>query len=207
VDLAASEASPAPPTSPLHPDPQGPSALLADVWGAGGPPDKEPADARAPAPSAPAAGWPCAVCGASNDLSLDACAACGASFAKLFDEPGVARSNPRSAALSSLVFPGLGHARAGKGVEGIGRGLAFVFTLGAGLFMLLGGGGGAPGAMAVGFLTVAAALYVVTAVDAYRAASGITQLVPARYLLYGSSALLVVAALSTFLMAGRPGPR
>lgn len=212
----ASRALPPPPPFPFAvPGPSGPAGLLSQVWEG----DSEPAPSgQGPAPTSVSTaepttdhpgpspvGWPCAVCGASNDLSLDACAVCGGSFARLFrehaDSPVI---EPRQAAFSSLVFPGLGHARAGHGAEGIGRALVFVLLFGAGLLLVLSGSNGGPALMAVGFIGLALALYAVTAVDAYRLAAGVPQLVSARLLLYGTSVLLVLAAVSSFLMAGRP---
>ena len=103
------------------------------------------------------------------------CAAvCGTSFAQLLrqDEPGPTVS-PRDAFLWSLTFPGVGHAKAGRGADGIARGTLFVLTFGLALVVVLSGVSSPPVFAVVALLLVSAiTIYLGSAAEAYRIADG-----------------------------------
>jgi hypothetical protein len=143
----------------------------------------------------PVATWPCPTCGAQNPLELDACSVCGTSFAALLrqDEPGPTIS-PRDAFLWSLVFPGVGHAKAGRGADGIARGTLFVLTFGLALVIVLSGVSSAPIFGVVALLLLSAlTIYLGSAAEAYRLADGGSPFVSARTLLWATVALIMIS--------------
>ena len=151
-------------------------------------------------PSAAEAGtamWTCPTCGEENKLDLDACAVCGTSFATLLrqDErpPAV---DPRYALTRSLIFPGLGHRAIGRGADGLARAVLFLYTFGTALLILISGPSSGP---VVGLLvlygSLAAALYVLTALEAYQMAQGGGPIVSSRVLLWGVVGLVVLSVL------------
>lgn len=175
---------------------------------AGAPPEghEPPATARAaPAQGEPA--WPCPVCGNRNAIELNVCAVCGTPFGKLFEEPARARPHvtAEQAAVWSLLFPGLGHWKLGRGADGLARAILFVWTLGTLLVLVVSrfgkGGLGPTTALVLLFLAASLVLYVTSAYDAYRLASGETPLVSSRTLLWGSAGLVVLSVLIATLVA------
>ena len=165
----------------------------------------EPEPAKAPVLARPAgvadasaeakAMWPCPTCGSLNPIELDVCAVCGTSFAQLLreDEP-VPTVSPRDAFLWSLVFPGVGHAKAGRGPDGIARGTLFVLTFGLTLVIVLSGVSSPPVFAVVALLLVSAiAIYLGSAAEAYRIADGGSTFVSSRALLWATVALIMVA--------------
>jgi len=139
--------------------------------------------------------WPCPTCGTSNPIELDVCAVCGTSFAQLLrrDEPGPTIS-PRDAFLWSLTFPGVGHAKAGRGADGIARGTLFVLTFGLALVIVLSGVATAPVfAVVVLLLGAAMAIYLGSAAEAYRIAGGGAPFLSARALLWATVVLIMIA--------------
>jgi hypothetical protein len=144
--------------------------------------------------------WTCPVCEERNPIEATACAVCGTPFARLFEEPRPGpRIDPQTAAVWSLVFPGLGHWKAGRRFEAIARMVLFAWTFGT-LAVLLAtrfgkGGLGPTLPLFVLFLAAAAAVYVLSAVDAYRVAGGDQPLVSSRVLLWSSAALVVLSVL------------
>jgi hypothetical protein len=145
--------------------------------------------------------WTCPTCGEENRLDLDACAVCGTSFAALFrqDErpPAV---DPRFALRRSLIFPGLGHRAVGRGADGLARAVLFLYTSGTALLILISGPSSGP---AVGVLalygSLAIAIYVLTALEAYRMAQGGGPIVSSRVLLWGVVGLVVLSVLMAAL--------
>lgn len=150
------------------------------------------------------AAWDCPVCGNRNPIEASLCAACQTPFARLFEQPeerpGV---EPRSAALWSLVFAGLGHWKVGQRPDGLARMVLFAWTLGTVLVVLAsrsGSGLGSTSSLFVLYLGSAGAIYVLSAVDAYRAAEGVAPLVSSRVLLWASAALVLASiALATLV--------
>ncbi len=163
-------------------------------------PEPEPlAVLERPAPAEPQEGavatWPCPTCGSQNPLELDACNVCGTSFAALLrqDEPGPTVS-PRDAFLWSLTFPGVGHAKAGRGADGIARGTLFVLTFGLALVIVLSGVSSAPIFGVVALLLLSAlTIYLGSAAEAYRLADGGSPFVSARTLLWATVALIMIS--------------
>jgi len=149
--------------------------------------------------------WPCPVCGRDNAMELNECAACGTPFARLFLEPERRPEiPPRNAALWSLLFPGIGHWRCGRTLDGVARAVMFAWVFGALVVLLLSragkGGLGATFPMFGLFLAASAALYALSAVDAYRIAGGEAPLVSTRMLLWGSVAVLVLSVVFASLV-------
>jgi len=141
------------------------------------------------------AAWPCPTCGSQNPIELDECAVCGTSFAQLLrqDEPRPTVS-PRDAFLWSLTFPGAGHAKAGRGADGVARGTLFVLTFGLALVIVLSGVSSAPIFGVVALLLVSAlTIYLGSAAEAYRIADGGSPFVSARTLLWATVALIMIS--------------
>ncbi len=208
-----------------------PASLLAALWEMptvpeperlappSGPMDRHPSrTAAGHAPEAdeptfldapPRATWPCAVCDTPNDLERDTCASCGAPFSRLFQEPDVRPEvDPKKAFKFSLIFPGLGHAVAGRKPEGAARAILFVWCAATALLLLLThpvGGLGMLAPMAVVFVLGSIVWYLITAVDAYRVATGDKQLVSAKVMLYSVAALMMLSVGSVFLMVTKVG--
>jgi ribosomal protein L40E len=166
-------------------------------------------------PSGPAAGeraparepfWPCSVCGAENPIALDLCSVCGTPFAHVMrtavDAP---RVDPRDAVVRSLIFPGLGHRALGHPVDGLARGVLFAVTFGLGILLAIAAAGSAALVAAfVLFLLAGIAVYMMSAIEAHRLASGGRLLVPTHILMWVvvgvvvvGIALLVIGAVST----------
>jgi hypothetical protein len=149
--------------------------------------------------------WPCPVCDNRNPLELDACAACGTPFARLLQEPERRPEiSPQSALLSSLIFPGLGHWKCGKPFDGLARAVLFTWTLATVLVIALsrsgkGGFGATIGLLGL-FLVATVLLYVLSALDAHRIASGESELMTSRILLWGSAGLMLLAAIVATLI-------
>jgi hypothetical protein len=154
--------------------------------------------------------WDCSRCGEANDIDSQTCAVCGASFASLFEPPGPPSVDPGRAATRSLFFPGLGHIVAGRPAEGAARAIIFVFALATGLLALFAGlrPGASPLFLAVMVLGLgaAAALYVLSTLDAGRAASGSSPIVSTRMLLYGAVGLMLATLTMLTLAAMQAAP-
>lgn len=149
----------------------------------------------------PRATWPCAVCGSPNALERDTCSACGAPFSRLFQEPETNPDvDPAKAAKYSLIFPGFGHAIAGRKAEGVARAILFVWCAATALLMLMSHAGGIMSVMAIVFVLGSIGWYLVTALDAYRVASGDRQIVTSKVMLYSVAALMMLSVGSVFLM-------
>jgi hypothetical protein len=149
--------------------------------------------------------WPCPVCGGRNALELEACATCGTPFAVLMglDEQRP-KVDPAEALRWSLVFPGLGHRRIGRGADGIARGVLFAMAL---LMAIIAASTGLSAPALLGefvlFLAMAIAVYVATAFEARRLAEGGEPLVSARTLLWLTVGVVLVSGLILALaMAG-----
>lgn len=144
------------------------------------------------------------MCGEVNDLAANACTVCGTPFARLFEPPSKAPSiSPAAAAISSLVFPGVGHWRLGRTGDAVARAVLGVWILGTLIILLGTSGQGSLGLVALialyGLATIA--LWLLTAVDAARAAAGFPPLVPSRMLLWGSVALVVLSMILATVIA------
>jgi hypothetical protein len=181
----------------------------------GPPAETEPEDAPPPTSiSTPGGGgvevaagrasWECPVCGEHNPIEANICPVCQTPFARLFQEaergPLI---EPRTAALWSLAFAGLGHWKAGLRVDGAARIVLFSWTLGTVLVLILSrsdGGFGRALPLFVLYLSAAAAIYVLSVIDAHRVCAGQEPLVSSRVLLWACAALLLLSvALATLV--------
>lgn len=149
--------------------------------------------------------WTCSACGETNAIDESTCTTCGTPFARLFEQP-VERPqiDPENAVVWSLLWPGLGHWKAGYRADAIARIVLFAWTFGALCVLVVSRfGKGGLGATLPLFLLFAAAsgvVYAVSAVDAFRVAAGRDPVVSSRALLWGSAALVVLSVLiATFL--------
>ena len=167
----------------------------------------KPAAATPPALAQPSrAAWPCPVCGNRNPIELDACATCATPFGRGFDEPKPPpKISPREAAIWSLAFPGLGHLRCGRGVEGFGRAILFVWATGTTAILFASrsgkGGLGSIGPLLVLFVVAALVVYAMSALDAYRLAAGASAVVSSRALLWGATGLVLLSVVLGAIIA------
>jgi hypothetical protein len=141
--------------------------------------------------------WPCPVCGGRNALELEACATCGTPFAVLMGlDQQPPKVDPAEAMRWSLVFPGLGHRRIGRGADGIARGVLFTMAL---LMAVIAASAGLSAPALLGefvlFLAMAIAVYVATAFEARRLAEGGEPLVSARTLLWVTVGVVLLSGL------------
>ncbi len=144
--------------------------------------------------------WPCPACDHHNAIEADTCAVCGTPFAQLFRDDTVELRpvEPRDALVWSLVFPGLGHRKLGRGLDGLARGVLFAVALVFAVLTGLGASNGLVFAVFALFLIVGIAVYGLTAYEAYRLAQGGDLLVGSRVLLW---ALVVVIFFAVALLA------
>ena len=133
------------------------------------------------------------------------CSACGTPFSRLLEEPPAETPiEPQTAAVWSMVFPGLGHWKLGRRGDAIARFAMFGWSFGALLVLLVSrfgkGGMGPTMPLFLLFLGASLAIYVLSAVDAYRIASGDQPIVGSRALLWTSAGLIVLSVLiATFV--------
>jgi ribosomal protein L40E len=82
--------------------------------------------------------WVCPVCQERNPIEAATCTTCGTPFTRLFEEreerPDV---EPQTAAVWSMVFPGLGHWKLGRRADAIARIVMFAWAFGALLILLV----------------------------------------------------------------------
>lgn len=149
--------------------------------------------------------WTCPVCDDRNPIEANACSTCGTPFSRLLEEPTEQPDvEPQTAAVWSLALPGLGHWKLGRRTEAVARFAMFGWAFGA-LLILLGsrfGKGGLGPTFPLFLLFVGASLmiYVLSAVDAYRLASGDPPVVSSRTLLWTSAGLVFLSVLiATFV--------
>ena len=91
----------------------------------------------------------------------------------------------RDAVVWSLIYPGLGHRLAGRGMDGLARGALFTMAMGLALLLgLAGGQGAALTALMLLFLLAAFGAYALSAFEAARLAHGFDLIVPSRTLLW-----------------------
>jgi hypothetical protein len=144
--------------------------------------------------------WTCPACGEGNPLALDECTVCGTPFKALFrGEERPVNLDPRSATTSSLLLPGLGHIRLGRVAEGLARLVLFAWAVATAAMVVLSApaeGLGPLGLLAAMFVAAALVVYVLSAVDARRAAEGLEPVLSTRALLYGSAGLVLLSMAS-----------
>lgn len=144
--------------------------------------------------------WTCPACEARNLIEASVCGTCGTPFAQLFrEEDERPEMDPQSAAVWSMVFPGLGHWKLGRRADAIARFAMFGWSFGALMVLVISrigkGGFGPTFPLFVLFAFASATIYVLSAVDAYRIASGEEPLVNSRTLLWASAGLVVLSVL------------
>jgi hypothetical protein len=169
-----------------------------------GPDDRGQRGAETPATGARDAGWPCAVCGRSNPMEVDICLSCGTPFGRGFEtaeeRPGISAT---SAVKWSLLYPGLGHLKAGRGADALARGVVFTWPLLTGLLFLSAhptGRLGVTGALGITFLGAAVLLYVAIAIDAGRVAEGDEPMISNRALLWIAAGIVLFSVASAALI-------
>jgi hypothetical protein len=105
--------------------------------------------------------------------------------------------------LWSLALPGLGHWKVGLRADAVARMVLFVWTLGTVLVVTAsrsGSGFGSSTPLFALYLGSATAIYVLSAIDAARAADGRPPVVSSRVLLWASAALVLASiALATLV--------
>ena len=155
-----------------------------------------PAAAEPEGPTTPAT-WPCPTCGNANPLALDACAVCGTTFASLMrQDEAPPRIDPKEALSASLLFPGLGHRKIGRGLDGLARGVLFVVLVSmAGTVFFAGVSSTATFGVFALFLGSALAVYLGTAWEAFHMAGGGGALVSSRALLWATVAVIMASVL------------
>jgi hypothetical protein len=147
------------------------------------------------APTAPT--WPCPTCGNANPLALDACEICGTTFASLMrQDEAPPPVDPKDALSASLLFPGLGHRKVGRGLDGLARGVLFVVLASmAGTVFFAGVSSTATFGVFALFLGSAVAVYLGTAWEAFHIAGGGRALVSSRALLWATVAVIMASVL------------
>jgi double zinc ribbon protein len=149
--------------------------------------------------------WTCPACDTRNPIEAGVCTACGTPFGRLLEEPSAEpQLDPQSAAVWSMVFPGLGHWKLGRRGDAIARFAMFGWSFGALLVLLVSrfgkGGMGPTMPLFLLFLGASVAIYVLSAMDAYRIAGGEQPLFGSRALLWTSAGLIVLSVLiATFV--------
>jgi hypothetical protein len=155
----------------------------------------DPPSGRDGAPPAPT--WPCPACGNTNALELDACAVCGTTFASLMrQDEAPPRVHPKDALSASLLFPGLGHRKVGRGLDGLARGVLFVVLTAMAATVFVSGVGSAStfGVFAL-FLGAALLVYFGSAWEAYHMADGGRAIVSSRALLWATVAVILASVM------------
>ena len=178
---------------PPHPDPE-PGAAGEPARGPSGAGQMRTAEKEA---SKVAPTWPCPTCGNANPLELDACAVCGTTFASLMrQDEAPPRIDPKEALSASLLFPGLGHRKIGRGLDGLARGVLFVVLVSMANKLFLAGVSSAAtfGVFAL-FLGSALTVYLGTAWEAFHMADGGRVLVSSRALLWATVAVIMASVL------------
>ena len=143
--------------------------------------------------------WRCIQCGTSNHIDVVVCSVCGGTFATTVAEPELRRpSDPNTAALLSMLFPGVGHAYIGDWGAAIARSVLGLWVGALALVMIV--SDGIPGSigLAIVFGFAAAGLWLIAAHDAYRSSGGQEALV----ILRGRRYLYVTVGLLGALFMG-----
>lgn len=149
--------------------------------------------------------WTCPVCETRNPIEANECSTCGTPFGRLLAEPKAAPEvEPQTAAVWSMLWPGLGHWKLGRRTDAVARFAMFAWAFGALLILLVSrfgkGGLGPTFPLFVLFLGASLMIYVVSAMDAYRLAAGDAPVMSSRALLWMSAGLVFLSVLiATFV--------
>lgn len=149
--------------------------------------------------------WTCPTCGSDNSLDARTCGVCGTAFGRLFQDQPAGPEVPAGRAVAlSLVFPGLGHAVSGHVGQGLARAVSFGYAVAVAVATLIGREGAALGPflpLLGASLVAAVGLYVLSAVDAARAARSEPQVLSTRMISYGATTL-VLLTVAVLVIAG-----
>jgi ribosomal protein L40E len=142
--------------------------------------------------------WTCPVCETRNPIEANECSTCGTPFGRLLAEPeGAPEVEPQTAAVWSMLWPGLGHWKLGRRTDAVARFAMFAWAFGALLILLVSrfgkGGLGPTFPLFVLFLGASLMIYVVSAMDAYRLAAGDAPVLSSRALLWTSAGLVFLS--------------
>jgi hypothetical protein len=167
---------------------------------------------RRAGPIRPAGGsvvWECPTCQTENPIDAVTCRGCGTPFARLLgEERPRPEIDPGRAVRLSMLFPGVGHAAAGRGAEGVARAVVFAYALVTVVTILVMRAGEGFGPFLPLLLISAAAgigLYAVTALDAGRLARGEDPTLSTRALLYGAVGLILLTVVVLLVIGTRVG--
>jgi hypothetical protein len=146
--------------------------------------------------------WPCSACGNRNPIALDACAVCGTSFTALMKQDDAPILIPPEEAVRwSLAFPGLGHRKVGRSLDGLTRGILFAMLGGMAVLIAL---GGLRSTVLIGlfvlYLGCALAVYVGSALEARRLAQGGDLFLPTRQVLW-AGVIMMMASLALLTLS------
>lgn len=140
--------------------------------------------------------WVCPACDAENPMGASACARCTTPFGSLLREPEERPSiDPGRATSLSLLYPGIGHIAAGRAGEGAARMVIFTWALASLVLVVVARAGKGLGpllSLVVIYFGVSGLLYLLTAVDARRAAVGEDPVISSRVLLWGASLVMLL---------------
>ncbi len=144
--------------------------------------------------------WTCPVCETRNSIEANECSTCGTPFGRLLAEPKPAPEvEPQTAAVWSMLWPGLGHWKLGRRADAVARFAMFAWAFGALLILVVSrfgkGGLGPTFPLFVLFLGASLMIYVVSAMDAYRLAAGDAPVMSSRALLWTSAGLVFLSVL------------
>lgn len=146
--------------------------------------------------------WACKWCEARNPLAEQSCSVCGAGFGEVLkgEKPQVAR-DPGVVALLSLFLPGAGHAYMGQWGQGVARAVLSIWAVLVCFFAGVQGGKGM--LLAIAFGVIAFSLWVISAHDAFREASGSPglALIKSQHFLYLVLGLLGLQISMVFIVA------
>ena len=149
--------------------------------------------------------WTCPACETRNPIEANECTVCGTPFGRLLAEPVAAPElEPQTAAVWSMLWPGLGHWKLGRRTDAVARFAMFGWAFGALLVLLVSrfgkGGLGPTFPLFLLFLSASLLIYVLSAVDAYRLAAGDAPIMSSRALLWTSAGLVFLSVLiATFV--------
>ncbi|MDQ4005341.1 MAG: hypothetical protein M3135_03445 [Actinomycetota bacterium] len=205
----------APPAGPEPPPPAGPTTAARPIGGGDGEATARRTTGISGVPGIRSTPdgivWDCPTCDEVNPIEAGTCPVCGTAFGKLLeDRESRPQVDPGRAAVISLVFPGAGHYVVGRAAEGIARGIVFSFALATGLLSLFAGldaGSAIFLIVMVVSLGAAGALYVLSTLDAGRAAQDVPPIISTRMLLYGAVGLMLLTLILLTIAAFQNAPR
>ena len=119
--------------------------------------------------------WTCPACETRNPIEANECSVCGTPFGRLLAEPTTAPEiEPQTAAVWSMLWPGLGHWKLGRRTDAVARIVIFGWAFGALLVVLVSrfGKGGLGPTFPLFMLFLGASLMIYVVVGAGRLPPG-----------------------------------